>query len=53
MVTYLNTSKGFTPTSHEGYVVIDDKGIDAVKIIDREEFSYANFSPDVIKGWKK
>ena len=53
MVTYLKTSKGFTPTSHEGYVVIDDKGIDAVKIIDRKEFSYANFSPDVIKGWKK
>jgi hypothetical protein len=53
MVTYLKTSKGFTPTSHEGYVVIDDNGIDAVKIIDRQEFSYANFSPDVIKGWKK
>ena len=53
MVTYLNTSKGFTPTGHEGYVLIDDKGIDAVKIIDRQEFSYANFSSDVIKGWKK
>ena len=28
-------------------------GIDAVKIVDRMEFSYANFSPDVIKGWTK
>ena len=26
---------------------------DAVKIVDRMEFSYANFSPDILKGWDK
>ena len=41
------------PTGHEGYVAINKHGIDAVKIIDRMECSYANFSPDVIKGWTK
>ena len=51
--TYLRTSKGLTPTGHEGYVAINEHGIDAVKIVDRQEFSYANFSPDVIKGWNK
>jgi hypothetical protein len=51
--TYLKTSKGLTPTGHEGYVAINEHGIDAVKIVDRQEFSYANFSPDVIKGWNK
>jgi hypothetical protein len=24
-----------------------------VKIVDRMEFSYANFSPDILKGWDK
>ena len=49
--TYLRTSTGLIPTGHEGYVVINKHGVDAVKIIDREEFSKANFSDDVIKGW--
>jgi len=51
--TYLKTKEGLKPTGHEGYVAINQHGIDAVKIIDRMEFSYANFSPDVIKGWTK
>ena len=51
--TYLKTEKGLRPTSHEGYVAINAHGIDAVKIVDRQEFSYANFSPEVIKGWTK
>jgi hypothetical protein len=51
--TYLKTKEGLKPTGHEGYVAINKHGIDAVKIIDRMEFSYANFSPDVIKGWTK
>jgi len=25
----------------------------ALKIVDRLEFSYNNFSPDVLKGWQK
>jgi hypothetical protein len=51
--TYLKTKEGLKPTGHEGYVAINKHGIDAVKIVDRMEFSYANFSPDVIKGWIK
>ena len=39
--------------SQEGYVAIDKLGGDAVKIVDRMEFSYANFSPDILKGWDK
>jgi len=51
--TYLRTSTGLIPTGHEGYVVINKSGVDAVKIVDREEFSRANFSEDVLKGWDK
>jgi hypothetical protein len=39
-------------TSPEGYVAIDHIG-NAVKLVDRLEFSMANFSPDIIKGWQK
>jgi len=51
--TFLKTSKGFRTTDQEGYVAIDKLGGDAVKIVDRLEFSYANFSPDILKGWDK
>ena len=51
--TFVMTRKGFKTTGHEGYVAIDRLGGDAVKIVDRLEFSYNNFSPDVIKGWDK
>jgi len=47
----LKTTKGFKVTGEEGYVAIDKLGGDAVKIVDRMEFSYANFSPDILKGW--
>ena len=50
--TFLRTSKGFETTEQEGYVAIDRIG-QAVKIVDRLEFSKANFSPDVLKGWQK
>ena len=50
--TLLRTKSGFKPTSQEGYVAIDHvKG--AVKLVDRLEFSLANFSPDIIKGWDR
>ena len=39
--------------SQEGYVAIDALGGDAVKLVDRMEFSYNNFSPDILKGWDK
>ena len=51
--TFLKTRNGFKTTDHEGYVAIDKLGGDAVKIVDRLEFSYANFSPDILKGWDK
>ena len=51
--TFLKTKKGFKTTGQEGYVAIDTLGGDAVKIVDRMEFSYANFSPDILKGWDK
>ena len=51
--TFLKTNRGFKTTGQEGYVAIDKLGGDAVKIVDRMEFSYANFSPDILKGWDK
>ena len=51
--TFLKTNKGYRSTGQEGYVAIDKLGGDAVKIVDRMEFSFANFSPNIIKGWDK
>jgi hypothetical protein len=51
--TFVKTKNGFKVTGAEGYVAIDRLGGDAVKLVDRMEFSYNNFSPDVIKGWDK
>ena len=51
--TFLKTKRGYRVTGQEGYVAIDKLGGDAVKIVDRMEFSYANFSPDILKGWDK
>lgn len=50
--TFLRTTSGLKVTNQEGYVAIDHIG-NAVKIVDRLEFSKANFSPDVIKGWQR
>ena len=51
--TFVKTRNGYKVTGEEGYVAIDKLGGDAVKIVDRMEFSYNNFSPDVLKGWDK
>ena len=51
--TFLLTDKGFKATGVEGFVAIDKMGKSAVKLVDRMEFSYANFSPEVKKGWEK
>ena len=51
--TFLKTKRGYRVTGQEGYVAIDKLGGDAVKIVDRMEFSFANFSPSVLKGWDK
>lgn len=49
--TFIRTRKGYHVTNQEGFVAIDRLG-KAVKIVDRLEFSYNNFSPDVLKGWQ-
>jgi len=51
--TFLKTKRGYRITGQEGYVAIDKLGGDAVKIVDRMEFSFANFSPNILKGWDK
>jgi hypothetical protein len=51
--TFVKTRNGFRVTGAEGFVAIDTLGGDAVKIVDRMEFSYNNFSPDILKGWDK
>ena len=51
--TFVRTRNGYKVTGAEGYVAIDKLGGDAVKIVDRMEFSYNNFSPDILKGWDK
>ena len=50
--TLLKTAKGFQVTKQEGFVAIDKLKGGAVKLVDRLEFSRANFSPDIIKGWQ-
>lgn len=50
--TFLKTSDGFKITGEEGYVAIDHLSGNAVKLVDRLEFSYANFNPNIIKGWQ-
>lgn len=50
--TFLKTRNGFEVTAPEGYVAIDRDG-NAVKLVNRMEFSRANFSDDIIKGWQK
>ena len=51
--TFLRTKKGVRATNQEGFVAIDRLTGGAVKLVDRMEFSYANFSPEVLKGWDK
>jgi hypothetical protein len=51
--TFLKTSNGFKVTGVEGFVAIDHLTGGAVKIINRMEFSKANFSPEIIKGWER
>ena len=51
--TFLKTADGYKVTEQEGFVAIDKMGKNAVKLIDRLEFSNANFSDKYIKGWQK
>ena len=49
--TFIKTSNGFKVTNPEGYVAIDRVSGNAVKLVDRMEFSFNNFS--AIKSWDK
>lgn len=48
--TFLKTDKGYIPTGQEGFAASDADG-NIIKLVSRLEFSYSNFSKDVIKGW--
>jgi len=49
--TFIKTKTGYKVTPDEGYVVVDRLKGNAVKLVDRLEFSYNNFS--AIKNWDK
>ena len=51
--TFLKTNKGFEVTGQEGFVAIDHIGKGSLKLVDRLNFSKANFSTEYIKGWQK
>ena len=51
--TFLKTTDGYKVTEQEGFVAIDHMGKNAVKLVDRLEFSKANFSSEYIKGWQR
>lgn len=51
--TFLRTADGYKVTEQEGFVAIDHMGKNAVKLVDRLQFSHANFSADVKKGWQR
>jgi hypothetical protein len=50
--TFLKTNDGYRVTGQEGFVAIDHLSGNAVKFVDRLEFSLANFDPKFIKGWQ-
>jgi len=49
--TFIKTANGFKVTNPEGYVAIDRVSGGAVKLVDRMEFSFNNFT--AIKSWDK
>ena len=51
--TFLKTADGYKVTEQEGFVAIDHMGKNAVKLVDRLQFSHANFSADIQKGWQR
>ena len=50
-MTFIKTSNGFKVVNPEGYVAIDRVSGDAVKLVDRMEFSFNNFT--AINAWDK
>ena len=48
---FVRTKDGYKVSNEEGYVAVDKDGTTAVKLVDRMEFSYNNFT--AIKAWDK
>lgn len=51
--TFVLTNNGFKVTEPEGYVAINTQKGEAVKLVDRINFSHFNFSQEYIKGWQR
>jgi len=49
--TFIKTDDGYKVTAPEGFVVVDQLSNKALKIVDRLEFSHANFN--IAKNWSK
>jgi hypothetical protein len=49
----LKTNTGYEVTGQEGFVAIDHLGKNALKLVDRLQFSKANFSQEYQKGWQR
>ena len=49
--TFIRTGNGYKVTNPEGYVAIDRISGNAVKLVDRMEFSFNNFT--AVKAWDK
>ena len=49
--TFVRTKDGFKVVNPEGYVAIDRVSGNAVKLVDRMEFSFNNFT--AIKAWDR
>ena len=49
--TFIRTANGFKTVNPEGYVAIDRVSGGAVKLVDRMEFSFNNFT--AAKAWDK
>ena len=49
--TFIKTKTGYKVVADEGYVVVDRMKGNAVKLVDRLEFSYNNFT--AVKNWDK
>lgn len=50
---FIRTKSGYRVSSHEGFVATNKLNKNTIKLVDRLEFSFANFSDDVIRGFNK
>lgn len=50
---FVKTKDGYKVTAPEGYVAINSRSGEAVKFVDRLNFSHFNFSDEYIKGWQR